>query len=263
MYIQLLKAQVGHRRLNPAKNQFTYNVFYLELPITKETQKTPWLFSYNRFNIFSYYDKDHGKGDGSSSYNWIVKECKKKDILVLPNHTVSLIMHPRLFGYAFNPISYWLLRDQNQRLLAVLTEVNNTFGDNHNYLLSHSDNTEILPEDVFTAEKKLYVSPFNKVEGYYEFTYQDSETQFKSVINFFKEKELVLETYMQGEKQKLTSLNILSSVFMYPLMTFMVVFRIHWQAVKLYFKKVPGTLDSKPEIVSGETSEGFSKKDVK
>ena len=59
---------VIHKRFKPKKHSFNYKVFSLlidlsELEILDKNLK---LFSYNKFNIISFYDKDHGSRDGSS-----------------------------------------------------------------------------------------------------------------------------------------------------------------------------------------------------
>lgn len=258
--LQLLSAKVGHARLSPLKNVFEYKVFYVACPVQKEQVATPRFFSFNTFNILSIYTRDHGKRDSTLWYEWFVEECKKSSITVEKNERVLMLSHPRLFGYAFNPISYWLLIHPSKGLRAVLCEVNNTFGDNHNYLLSHSDGRSILPTDSFRAKKNLYVSPFNLVDpGEYAFTFSYSENSFKSVINYYQNGVHILNTFMGGSFSPLTTTSILKSVMSYPFMTLLVVFRIHWQALILKSKGLKDTLDKKPPHTGGLTTQGSHK----
>src|SRR5690606_34748266 len=97
------------------------------------------------------------------------------------------------------------------------------------------------------ADKKLYVSPFNKIVGHYEFKFSYQKNKFKSIIDYYdKSGQHIINTYMGGEIEELNNKRIIHLLFSYPFMTFMVVVRIHWQALKLYIKKVGNTLGYKP-----------------
>jgi uncharacterized protein len=259
MSLKLLTAQVGHTRHQPKHNSFTYDVFYIAAEVTKDLfSPTPRFFSWNRFNIFSLYTRDHGaKTADDNWYQWITEEFRKGGVTLRDDDRITLICHPRLLGYAFNPISYWLLKNRSDELLAVLCEVNNTFGDSHNYLLSHPDGQSIILTDVFHAEKKLYVSPFNKMTGRYEFLFTATKDSFQSTILYYENEVFTLTTLMGCIYRDLTNKNILIALIRYPFMTLLVVFRIHWQAIKLYFKKVKHTLGLRPRnYTSGKTTFG-------
>lgn len=260
-HLELLSATVGHERFTPKRNAFTYQVYYVITPVTDDTVPAPALFSFNRFNILSMHTKDHGPKDGSSWRAWIAAQCMRRGMHLAPEDTVLLIAHPRLFGYAFNPISYWLIYEKDSYLKAVLCEVHNTFGDDHNYLLLHDDFTAIEPAHLFSAKKHLYVSPFNTVApGSYTFTFAALPETFKSVINYFENDAHILNTYMGGARTPLTTQAICTVLVTYPLMTLLVVWRIHWQALRLYLKGVQNTLAKRPARTSNETTQGTGKK---
>ena len=79
---------------------------------------------------------------------------------------------PRLFGYVFNPVSFWFCRDRDGRLRAVLCEVNNTFGEHHCYLVHHDDRRPIEADAWLDGRKAFHVSPFLPVEGSYRFRFR-------------------------------------------------------------------------------------------
>lgn len=252
----ILRATVGHTRHIKAHNTFSYKVFYTRVSVLKEKVKYPFFFSIDKWNLLSLATKMHGKKDASSWYSWVETELSKVGA-PFDHQTcqVYLISHPRLFGYAFNPISYWLIHNESGDLYCVITEVRNTFKQYHNYILHHSDYRSIKTDDVFRADKNLYVSPFNSVEGHYEFTFEHTEEKFKSVINYYTEDGHVLNTYMGGHFFPITNTEILKTIFLYPAMTLLVVTRIHWQAVKLWYKKVSFTLSSRDKkYKSGRTT---------
>ncbi len=252
----LLQANVWHLREKPKRNEFTYSVYYLAHKLRLAEYKKPQLLSFDHFNVLSLYTKDLGKKDGTAWLPWIQEEFKKAGVPMLETDDVEVISHPRLFGYAFNPISFWILLDRDEAIKAVLCEVHNTFGQAHHYVLAHQDGKRIAPTDTFTAQKSLYVSPFNTMEGHYTFSFQRDREIFKSHIFYYVGEECVVKTAMSGSYAPLTSLSILGVVVKYPLMTVMVVVRIHLQAVRLYFKKVALTLSVRPRKHQEDTTQG-------
>ena len=256
----ILRATVGHTRYIKAHNTFSYKVFYTRVSVTKEKNKYASLFSIDRWNVLSLKTRMHGKKDGSGWYKWVQDELSSAGVPFDSDCPVYLVSHPRLFGYAFNPISYWMIHNKAGNLYCVITEVRNTFKQYHNYILYHPDFRNIKDSDVFKATKNLYVSPFNSVEGYYEFTFEHSKEKFKSVINYYTKEGFVLNTYMGGTFYDMTTLEIIKTALLYPAMTLLVVARIHWQAVKLWHKKVHGTLKDLPkEFKNGGTTIGKNK----
>ena len=129
----LFKAKIFHKRFLPNENEFSYSGFYIKVSLANLKELNSLLFSVNKFNLFSFYEKDYGYRDGSSPEVWA------KDILNkagLNNFKGRLVLHtvPRVLGYAFNPVCFWYCYDKN-KLFAIICEVNNTFGESHNYVI--------------------------------------------------------------------------------------------------------------------------------
>jgi DUF1365 family protein len=231
-------ATVMHKRLRPRINQFVYRVFYLCFDISKISALSSKFLSIDRFNLFSFYQRDHGKRDGSSLEAWIRKVLQEKNL----NEKVEkiyLLTYPRVLGYVFNPVSFWFCVDSNQQLIAVLSEVNNTFGENHDYLVFNSDHSPISENQRFKAVKEFHVSPFFKVEGAYEFRFAFNQKNIGAWINYLGDDgEINLLTSVVCKKQELSNLALLRGFFSIPLMTLKVVILIHWQALKIIFKKI-------------------------
>lgn len=254
---EILYARVGHERFTQRHHAFVYRVFYIVTPVRDEMVPTPRLFSFDRFNVFSLHRKDHGARDNSSWRAWIQEQCRAQGMTLQPEDRVLLIAHPRLFGYAFNPITFWLVFEKETYLKAVVCEVHNTFGSTHNYFLAHKDFRAIMPEDVLSAKKNLYVSPFNDVPpGSYTFSFTLTPEMFSSDINYYEDGVHVLRASMRGTRAPLTAGRIATAVLSYPFMTLLVIFRIHYQALRLYLKGVKHTLDRKPPHTEGGTTRG-------
>ena len=140
----LYVGSVIHKRFKPKEHFFKYKVFslYLNLDEIDEVQKKIPFFSYNKFNLISFYDKDHGERDGSSLKLWVQKKLNEVGI-ANEIKSVNLLCYPRIFGYVFNPLSIFFVFDKYSSLIAIMYEVKNTFGEQHTYIFKTKDNNLI------------------------------------------------------------------------------------------------------------------------
>lgn len=227
-----------HKRLKPAINQFSYKIFYLCFDISKIKDLSCNILSVNRFNLFSFYNKDHGQKDGSNLEDWIRNILDKKNLNQKVNK-IFLMTHPRVLGYVFNPVSFWFCLDKEENLIAVLAEVNNTFGENHNYLIFNKDHSKIDESTWFTANKEFHVSPFFHIEGKYKFRFIFNQKTSAAWIDYLEDdSQKNLLTSVIAQNKKLNDFALIKGFFQIPLMTFKVVFLIHWQALKIISKKI-------------------------
>ncbi|NDF12492.1 MAG: DUF1365 domain-containing protein [Proteobacteria bacterium] len=240
----LLVADVMHKRLIPRVNQFTYKVYYLAFPISRLSELASNILSVNRFNLLSFYEKDHKAEEGKSEA-WIRGVLKEHGITAADGDIVLACL-PRVLGYVFNPVSFWFCLDKQGGLRAVLAEVNNTFKENHNYLLSHADQRVITSDDWLTASKVFYVSPFLEVKGNYRFRFYYSEDKIGVWINYATEEGDTLYTSIVGKRKDISRQTLVSAFLSFPFVTLKVITLIHYQAVKLWLKKVKYVTRPKP-----------------
>lgn len=234
----LFFGQVMHSRLRPRRNRFVYRVFFVRVRIDCiEALRGP-LFSLDRWNLFSLHWRDHGARDGSELEPWI-RRLLAREGLDSADGEIWLQTFPRMLGYVFNPVSFWLCHDRAGALRAVLCEVSNTFGEHHNYLLVHPDQRPILPGDRLTARKVFHVSPFCEVEGRYRFQFDLDGGTCAVRIDYDDARGPLLATAVRGRSQALTTRGLVRAFFGYPWMTLAVILRIHWQALRLWAKGVP------------------------
>ena len=231
----LFKAKIFHKRFLPNENEFSYSGFYIKVSLENLKELNSLLFSVNKFNLFSFYEKDHGYRNGSSLEVWA------KDILNkagLNNFEGRLVLHtvPRVLGYVFNPVCFWYCYDKN-KLIAIICEVNNTFGESHNYVIKKNDNWHNR-----TLPKEFHVSPFYDIEGVYKFDFSKNNNVS---IKYFVDNKLQLSTSVKGKEIHWNDINLLKIFFRHPFYTFLIISLIHYQAVKLFFKK--NKIYSKPE----------------
>lgn len=242
---------VKHRRFRPAKNAFGYGVFTLSIPM-RARRNNPTLLSKhglrdNRFGLFSFFDQDHGLGN-HDSLSWIELILKENRLQV--DGEIWLQTFPRVLGYVFNPVSFWICTQANGKVQAVLAEVNNTFGERHCYLLHHDSGKALQSGETLISKKVFHVSPFCDVRGEYHFRFlfpQDSHSKRNVVcrIELHEDGAPLINTSISGLAQPLTKSALYLAFLSYPLMSLGVIGRIHWQALKLWLKGVP--FHSKPK----------------
>jgi DUF1365 family protein len=233
--------QVRHTRLRPARHAFAYGTFFLMLPMRSLAVLGSKALAVNRFGAISFHDRDHGDGRDASeggALAWLDALLQSEGIADA-NGEVWLHCYPRIFGFTFKPVSFWYCHDASDRLRAIVVEVNNTFGERHCYLL---DKPQWGIEQ--TADKVFHVSPFCSVEGQYRFRFMRTSDRTVARIDHDDALGALIQTSVSGHLVALNTRSQWQALLRYPLMTVMVVLRIHWQAFKLWRKKV--TFFSKP-----------------
>ena len=227
---------VIHKRFKPKKHFFKYNVFslFLDLDEINELDQKILFFSYNKFNILSFFDKDHGYRDGSSIKDWLIYVLKKKNISTT-NIKIKILCYPRIFGYVFNPLSIFFIYDADSNPIAILYEVKNTFGEQHTYVFKIDiKNKQILNN----CKKKFYVSPFMDLESKYFFKVLIPNERLSVIIDQRDKEGKLLFASQDGERVKLSSKNLLKSYLKHPLMTLKIISAIHYEALKLWMKGI-------------------------
>ncbi|MCF8148278.1 MAG: DUF1365 domain-containing protein [Sulfuritalea sp.] len=228
--------QVRHTRHQPKHHAFSYRTYFLMLPM-RSLKNHSGALAVNRFSALSFFDKDHGDGRSpkeGGALAWLDEVLRAEGIDDATGE-VWLHCYPRVLGFTFKPVSFWYCHRRDGSLRAVLVEVNNTFGERHCYVLDHA---RFGVEQ--RAEKVFHVSPFCPVEGEYRFRLMVSSERTRTVarIDYFDAAGLVIQTSVSGTLEPVTRQALRKAVWTYPLMTLAVVARIHWQALRLFFKRL-------------------------
>lgn len=234
MNTQICFGTVAHDRLGKIRNGFTYPVFFMHLPLTQLPDLNPVLFGMNKHRPLSVHFRDYGSRDGSHPLPWIQDLLQRQGIAA--DGEIILQTFPRTFGHAFNPVNFWFCHDREGNLRAVLCEVNNTFGEHHHYLVSRPDGAPITADDRLRSDKNFHVSPFLQIKGYYEFHFESDPQRTRIDILYWEEGECRLRTYIEGRTYAANIFSLLYALARYPLLSVTIIARIHWQALRLWFK---------------------------
>jgi len=243
----LYVGDVVHRRIRPVRHDLRYRVYNLFVDVDELLHIHNQLkcLSYNRFNLFSLYDRDHGPGDGTpiAEHAW---HLAGRAATARPVRRIFMFTYPRVMGYVFNPLTVYYCFDAADQVCLMIYEVNNTFGQRHSYAVP------IDGASLHACEKSFYVSPFNRVEGTYRFHLTPPDEVLKLSITLSTPEGPCLLAWFSGHHATLADGNLLRSFFSLPLQPVKVIGGIHVEAVRLWLKglKVQPRPDPPAEDVS-------------
>ena len=244
----LYEGMVIHKRLRPKPHGLGYRVFSMLLDVDgigAEAQRLR-LFSYNRWNVISFHDRDHGGGEGKSVAVH-ARETFAAAGLGGACGRVFLLCYPRVLGYGFNPISVYYGYDANQQLSAVIYEVNNTFGERRSYVAPIREGGEPGGIHQHGCRKALYVSPFTDMDVDYSFRLGEPGRELVLGVNLRDAAGPLLKTHFLGHALPLTDRALARLLIALPLLTLKVTAAIHFEALRLWLKGVPLTVRPKAE----------------
>ena len=234
-YSKIYEGKVIHTRFKPKKHHFKYKVFSLliDLDEIEELNNNLKLFSYNKFNIMSFFNIDHGSRDGSNLKEWVKDNLIKKNI-EFQKIRIEILCYPRILGYVFNPLSILYVYNEKNKLISIFYEVKNTFGEQHTYIFQTNDEKLIKNK----CNKKFHVSPFIEMDCEYNFSVTKPEKFISVIINQNDSEGKLLFASQDGKAKDLTNKNLIICYLKHPLMSFKVIAAIHYEAFKLWIKKV-------------------------
>ena len=191
-------------------------------------------FSFNKFNLISFFEKDHGDRDGSSLIEWVKKNLKENNISS-ENIKIKLLCYPRILGYVFNPLSVFFIYNSKNKLISILYEVKNTFGEQHTYIFKVEDDLNLFQHN---CSKKFHVSPFIEMNCNYFFRILKPGEKISVIIDQYHTNEKILYASQDGKRVDFNSKELLKSYLKHPLMTFKIISAIHYEAFKLWTKGI-------------------------
>ena len=236
MISSIYNGKVIHKRFKPKEHFFKYSVFSLLIDLSELNQldKEIKFFSFNKFNLISFYEKDHGSRNGSSLVAWVKKNLEANNIH-FKDIKIKLLCYPRIFGYVFNPLSVFFIYNSNEKLISILYEVKNTFGEQHTYIFKVDDDLKLFQHN---CSKKFHVSPFIEMDCNYFFRILKPEDKMSVIIDQYQANEKILYASQDGKRVDFNSKELLKSYLKHPLMTFKIISAIHFEAFKLWTKGI-------------------------
>ena len=232
----LYVGSVFHRRLKPKPHRFRYRLFWLLIDLEEldDLDRSLKVFSHNRFNLFSLFDRDHGDG-GASSLRAQARELLAAHGIDACGASIRLLCMPRTLGYGFNPISVYFCARPDGALAALIYQVHNTFGERHSYVLPVAEAHGAVRQ---ACAKAFFVSPFLPMGLRYEFHAKAPGETLTLAIRASGPEGVVLRAALAGERRELTDAALMKAGLSAPLEAMKTTAAIHWEALRLWAKGV-------------------------
>lgn len=230
---RIIRGEVAHWRGVPQEHSFAYPIFSFALDVDELTQLSisPRLFGVDRRAVLSVFSRDYLAGEGTLRAK-VEMLLRGRGVSVSPAR-ITLITMPRYFGYVFNPVSFFACFDGEDRVIGLITEVHNTFGEAHIYPLVCEPSP--MPV-VWRFPKEFFVSPFFDTEGGYVVTLEKAGADLCIGVDLEKDQKRVFSATLAGTGEPLTRVSLLKLLWRYPVTTLLTMPRIHHQALNLFFK---------------------------
>ncbi len=235
LHSALYRGVVVHQRFKPTGHRLRYRIVSLlidldELPALSRRLR---LLSVDRFNLFSIRQSDFGPRLSTGLRDWVVAQCMGAGIVA--DGPIRLLAMPRILGHAFNPLSVFFCYAADGSLVATLYEVRNTFGERHSYLLAAPGGTKMIRQ---SCRKVFYVSPFMPMDMEYRFRVVPPGPRVSVVIDGLGEQGRLITASLSGRRVALTDGALLRAFLAAPWLGLKVLGGIHWEALKLWRKKI-------------------------
>lgn len=237
--VTLYAGEVMHHRLRPKRHRFVYKVYstLVDLDRRHEIGGLSRFLSHNRWNLFSIHDKDHGPADGGDLRSWADNLFHEAGLEKRP-FRIMLLCYPRIFGAVFNPLSVYFAYDEKNRLVGVIYEVRNTFGERHSYVATVKKG-ELTASGLRQSRKKLfYVSPLMDMDMRYHFHLKPPGDAIAVRILETDAAGPFLVATFHGTAQLVSSRTLAQQAIRVPFQTFKVVAAIHYEALRIWLKGV-------------------------
>lgn len=242
MHSAIYQGQIRHRRRQPRVHEFRYPLFlmYLDLSELSELFRDRWLWSTRRRALARFDRRDH-LGPETETLDESVRDLVESEVGQRPAGPIRLLTHMRYFGHCFNPVSFYFCFDASGKSVeTVVAEVNNTpWGERHCYVLDEATNLGTPDKMRFERSKEMHVSPFMAMDMRYEWRFVTPGAQLVVHVENLQDDVEMFDATMTLERREITGRSLAGVLLRFPLMTLRVVLWIHWEAFRLWLKKVP------------------------
>ncbi|MEE4608981.1 MAG: DUF1365 family protein, partial [Desulfobacteraceae bacterium] len=239
MFSRIYPALVVHERYHPVRHRLLYKIYVYGFDLSElaDLDRRLPLFGHNRPRPVSLYDADHLDPTPGTIRDKLLKRLTAHGVPVEDIDRIVMVTSPRFLGHVFNPASFYFCLAASGRLLAVMAEVNNTYGEKHLYpLLAPTPEGLSFPAR-FQVDKAFHVSPFNTMEGEYRFRFGDIGHALNVRIDLHRDGVHIMQARLKGKGLEMTTTNQLRVLRRHPITPWLTLARIYRQAFVLYFKR--------------------------
>ncbi|MDT4938610.1 MAG: uncharacterized protein QOG80_2281 [Pseudonocardiales bacterium] len=223
----LYDINITHVRAEPVRHEVHHRSYqwFVDLGQLPELPRT--LRALARFEA-----RDHF-GDPRRSIRENVDALLAEHGVDLRGGSVTMLANARSLGYVFNPLSLFWCHRSDSSLACVIAEVHNTYGGAHCYVLRTDDSGRA------ETSKRLYVSPFNPVDGYYRMSLPEPEDRIALTISLHRPGQAPFATSVRGARRPATPMSLMSAALRHPFESHVVRALITAHGIALWRKRLP------------------------
>jgi uncharacterized protein len=224
----LYRTRITHLRRAPVHHYFEHRGYSWYVDVDELPRLPRWLRPFAGFDA-----RDHLDGRPNDTLRQRIDAFLAQRGIDLGGGRITALMQARVLGYVFNPLSLYWCHDSDGVLRHIIAEVHNTYGERHAYLLPPDGNRPVM------VRKKLYVSPFNAVDGYYLVRAPLPDNELDVRISLHRDNQPAFVATLRGTRRPASIGELVWLQVAAPMAPLMGALGIRVQGITLWLRRVP------------------------